>query len=46
MQQRLQQLGGRLEKALVPGPGGTTHVVCAPGMTRAEVEAKLKGYKG
>lgn len=46
MQQRLQQLGGRLEKAPVPGPGGTTHVVCAPGMTRAEVEAKLKGYKG
>ncbi|PRW58402.1 DNA polymerase lambda [Chlorella sorokiniana] len=46
MQQRLQQLGGRLEPALVPGPGGTTHVVCAPGMTRAEVEAKLKGYKG
>jgi len=44
MQQRLQQLGGRLVPALVPG--GTTHVVCAPGMTRAEVEAKLRGYKG
>lgn len=44
MQQRLQQLGGRLEPALVPG--GTTHVVCAPAMTRQEVEGKLKGYQG